>query len=677
MRELAHHPTSRPDAVTDEERLAALDSYGILDTPPEAGFDDIVHLATLACDVPVALVSLVDRDRQWFKANIGFPHCQTDLERSVCAHALETQDLLVIPDLRADPRTANNPLVVGDPHIRFYAGAPLRNGNGHVLGSLCVIDKVPRPEGLTDHQAGTLRILARQVVALVELRRSVTGRDAFIARRRTAERRMGEIHARLKLSEAHWRRLFERLTEGLVIGEVVRDDAGRATDWRYLDVNAAWGDLLGMDPDGVVGRTVREVLPGIEEEWVQDLVRVVETSEAVTFTRRLGMLDRWYEGRAFPLDGDRFAVLFLEVTDRVRGDMQRAALLEVGDQLRNLGTVEEMTSAAAGIVGRALEVTRAGFGRMEPGGEHVVVEPDWTAEGMPSIAGRHRLEDYGDIRQGLLLGEPLIICDALDDPRTAGDREHWEAARVRSLVNVPIQERGRTVALFLVHDARPREWPPATVAFLRNVADRLGAGVARLRSEAEQQLLNQELSHRMKNMLAMVQALASQTLKGVTEQEAVAGFHQRLRALGSAHDVLLQENWAAASLADVVRAVLGQSSQMDRIDVDGPAVTLGPRATLSVSLLLHELATNAVKHGALSAEEGRVVVAWHVDAAADELVLTWNETGGPPAREPDRVGFGSRLLRAGLTGTGGVALRYLPTGFEAEMRAAMERLQDA
>ena len=122
-----------PPVVMDPSRLAALDAYAILDTAAEQGFEDIVHLATQLCAVPVALVSLVDQNRQWFKARIGFPTCETDLDRSVCKFVLEEPHLLVIPDLTADPRTQANPLVTGEPHIRFYAGAPLRTPEGKVL----------------------------------------------------------------------------------------------------------------------------------------------------------------------------------------------------------------------------------------------------------------------------------------------------------------------------------------------------------------------------------------------------------------------------------------------------------------------------------------------------------------------------------------------------------------
>lgn len=111
-------------------RIAALAGYDILDTPPETGFDDIVHLAAQICRTPTALVSQLDRDRQWFKARVGFERSQTPMSQSICAHALRADGILVIPDLTRDPRTSGNKLVTEDPHIRFYAGAVLETPEG-------------------------------------------------------------------------------------------------------------------------------------------------------------------------------------------------------------------------------------------------------------------------------------------------------------------------------------------------------------------------------------------------------------------------------------------------------------------------------------------------------------------------------------------------------------------
>jgi len=156
---------------TEAERLAALARYGVLDSEPEPGFDDIVLLATRICETPVALVSLVAETRQWFKARVGFPPCETPLGQSVCAHALRQKGVLMIPDLTLDARTRTNTLVTGEPFIRFYAGALLETPDGVALGTLCVIDTKPRPEGLTPIRTDSLQALARQVMNQMELRR--------------------------------------------------------------------------------------------------------------------------------------------------------------------------------------------------------------------------------------------------------------------------------------------------------------------------------------------------------------------------------------------------------------------------------------------------------------------------------------------------------------------------
>ncbi len=156
--------------ASDAERLETLRALDLLDTPTEPRFDEITQLASQACNAPIALVTLVDKDRQWFKSRHGLELTETVLDQSVCAHALGQHDLLVIPDLSKDERTRNNPLVTGGSHLRFYAGAPLVAPNGHVLGTLCVVDDVPRPDGLAPGQAAILSTLARDVMD--EIRRS-------------------------------------------------------------------------------------------------------------------------------------------------------------------------------------------------------------------------------------------------------------------------------------------------------------------------------------------------------------------------------------------------------------------------------------------------------------------------------------------------------------------------
>jgi GAF domain-containing protein len=161
----------KPPVLTQEaERLEALRQYNILDTPAEQAYDDITSLAAFICDVPIALISLVAGERQWFKSKVGLAVSETSRDVSFCAHAITQPDIFVVQDALSDERFAENPLVTCAPNIRFYAGVPLITPAGNAIGTLCVIDH--RPRELSVAQRQTLAALARQVVLQLELRRT-------------------------------------------------------------------------------------------------------------------------------------------------------------------------------------------------------------------------------------------------------------------------------------------------------------------------------------------------------------------------------------------------------------------------------------------------------------------------------------------------------------------------
>ena len=182
--------------ANEEERIQKLLDYRVLDTSPETAYDDIAKLAAYICGTPTSLVSLVDVSRQWFKSSIGLDATETPRDLAFCAHAILKPQVLVVPDACADERFENNPLVTGAPYIRFYAGAPLITSEGYGIGTLCVIDYVPKQ--LTTEQIQALEALARQVVGQLEMRLSVQRIETEMAQKEAAEIALRKINLSLK-----------------------------------------------------------------------------------------------------------------------------------------------------------------------------------------------------------------------------------------------------------------------------------------------------------------------------------------------------------------------------------------------------------------------------------------------------------------------------------------------
>jgi len=193
-----------PIPANDKKRLRVLWQYDLLDTMPEEVFDDLTELAARICEAPIALITLVDENRQWFKSKVGVTINETSRDISFCGHAICQSDLFIIPDATKDNRFAHNPLVTSEPKIRFYAGMPLVTPDGHAIGTLCVIDKVPRE--LRPEQKQALRVLARHVMTQLELRRRSHELTHARSEREQIEKDLKKAHAELDKVRAELRR---------------------------------------------------------------------------------------------------------------------------------------------------------------------------------------------------------------------------------------------------------------------------------------------------------------------------------------------------------------------------------------------------------------------------------------------------------------------------------------
>ncbi len=283
--------------LNEAQRLRALHDYDVLDTPPEPAFDDIVHLAAQICGTPIALVSLVDETRQWFKARHGLDADQTPRDWAFCAHAiLEPDAVMEVPNALADERFAGNPLVTGAPDIRFYAGAPLISPSGHALGTLCVIDQQARH--LAPEQTVSLQALARLVVNQLELRQRVI--DLQHETQTDPLTELGNARALDRALNLHWARLaqaqqplglvalnmdgFRRLNDQL--GRLAGDEAlCQVVETMRQQLKAAGSDGRCAEPGELFrteGSNMVLLLPQVDSARAFDRARALQQAVQLT-----------------------------------------------------------------------------------------------------------------------------------------------------------------------------------------------------------------------------------------------------------------------------------------------------------------------------------------------------------------------------------------------------------
>jgi len=394
----------------EQERLQALQASGILDSAPETSYDQLTELAANICSTPIAILSLIDSDRQWFKSSVGVRFQQTSRDVAFCAHAILQRDLLVIPDAASDERFADNPLVTSEPHIRFYAGAPLITPEGHALGTLCVLDYVPRE--LSDQQRETLRVLSSQAITQIELRKT----KVDLSRAASAADSTFEA---LRASEEFKSRLLACSRDCI----------------KVLDLE---GRLVYMNEGGMQSLEICDVAPVLNSSWIdfwegQDRHSAAAAVEAARrgetgrftgyFETRINRRPRWWDVVVSPIrnaagEPERILALSRDVTAQtVSEDALRDAMQF------NHAIVQD---AGEGIIVYDHELRYKVF---NPFMERL------TGKRAEEVLGRLAVEVFPRLRTSgvetmlrrALAGEVVKISDVLVPKHSAGGRDVWES----------------------------------------------------------------------------------------------------------------------------------------------------------------------------------------------------------------------------------------------------------
>ncbi len=450
------------------------------------------------------------------------------------------------------------------------------------------------------------------------------------------------------------------LDEASADGLVACDAAGRIT---YC--NAAAAAFLQAQLARAAGAELAGLLVFLGDEALELRFRAaVRDAGPVEFVvARPDGDDEWVEVRGVPVAGG-MAFFLRDVTARERSE-------------RTLRKNEQRLRAATESLRLAHQAARAATWEWRTGRTLRWLDLA-AARALIGLGGEPpEEEDIGDWRTFVVEEDMPAVAAALSTLRTRGeavfeyrvaaaDGQHrWLRSSAAVVERRPDGGPARVAGVTL--DITPQKLSEAKLQ--REVAERT-------RAERRQQLLIHELNHRVKNMLATVQSVARQSLGRAHGAGPLADFEDRLMALAWTHDILTREHWAGASLKVVLTRTLAPHASGERVELIGPDLRVSPKMALALAMGGHELATNAVKYGALSNETGRVTVRWRLDPEATpvRLILDWQETGGPPVTPPKTRGFGSRLLERGLAGElgGDVRIAFERAGVRCDISAPFQ-----
>ncbi|MCU0774282.1 MAG: PAS domain-containing protein [Ideonella sp.] len=450
---------------------------------------------------------------------------------SALARIAEGGDQVVVHDVDSDARlSVHERQACAAAEVRAFVRVMLRE-SGRAVGAVGVHSRAPR----------------HWHAAEVELVREA-------GERTWAYYRQVRAQAALRASEQHYRTLFETMSEGFALGELVRGADGEVVDLRMLELNSAFESLTGLRREDCVGRRVRDVIAGLDPIWWRATERAVATGSPQHLEAFVPALQRWYQATAFPWGVDRFGMLFADITARKQADAalraaahRQAFLLGLGDALRPLHDADEIQSTAARLLADHLGADRVGFAEDGGDGQTLVVTRQ-HGPSMPSLLGRHRPDDFGAaVAADLRAGRTIVLADSSADPRlTPAAQAAHAKVNARATVAVPLVKQARLSAILFVQSRAPRAWQADEVSLAEEVAERLWSALERSRAEAALRASEQ----RQGFLVRLADAVRPLTDPRVLQQEAARLLGEHLGASRvvwwslQGHEAVMSASWS-------------------------------------------------------------------------------------------------------------------------------------
>lgn len=438
-----------PLPENEKERLEAILSYHILDTEDELDFDGIVELASQLCDTPISLITLIDERRQWFKAKKGLDIKETHRNLSFCAHAIHKNDVMVVCDTLQDERFFDNPLVTGDPYIRFYAGMPLITSEGYKLGTLAVLDR--KPNDLNEQQLKDLRILGKQVVNLLERRMTIS---------RLHEMNK-EIACLVEEKTAEIRNVFERVSDAFVALD---------KNWCYTYVNAKAEKIFNKPHGYLIGKHIWTEFPeGMGQPFHKMYEEAMATQEYKYLEEYYPPYNRWFENHIYPSPSG-LSIYFHDITERKKAELARRISEEQKQLIVNASLDAIICFDVSGVITVWNPQAEKIFGWKEHEilGEHLVDT---------IIPEQYRNQHEKGLKHYLATGEGTVLNRIIE--LTALNRGHQEFPI--ELTIAPIKQDGTEFFCAFIRDITERKKMETDLRksemYLRGILDSTNDGI--------------------------------------------------------------------------------------------------------------------------------------------------------------------------------------------------------